>query len=376
VTLALLVIAFVLILIGAELFTNGVEWLGHLLGLGEGAVGSVLAAVGTALPETMIPLVAIVFGAGASSDAVGIGAILGAPFMLATLAMFVTGLAVVWRMRRGSPDAGTGQVAGAGSPADPALAAQAGRTADLMTVDPKVVGHDLRAFGLIYLLAISVAFLPADLSLPRWLMAVVLVIAYGRYVAGHLGDPPADDAELPGPLRFRRHRAPANEAAAVVPGLPIVLLQVGVALAAIIGGAVVFVDAVETLARGIGLDETLLSLVIAPIATELPEKLNSVIWVGRWKDTLALGNITGAMVFQAAIPTSIALIFASSQWSISGESLVAFASAGVALASTALIFLPMVRSGSLHGRRLLIGGVFYLAQLGLVAVNLSGLAGS
>jgi cation:H+ antiporter len=155
-----------------------------------------------------------------------------------------------------------------------------------------------------------------------------------------------------------------------------VLFQVGVALAAIIGGAVVFVDAVETLARGIGLDETLLSLVIAPIATELPEKLNSVIWVGRWKDTLALGNITGAMVFQAAIPTSIALIFASSQWSISGESLVAFASAGVALASTALIFVPMVRSGSLHGRRLLIGGVFYLAQLGLVAVNLSGLAGS
>ena len=99
------------------------------------------------------------------------------------------------------------------------------------------------------------------------------------------------------------------------------LIQVGLALAAIIGGAVVFVDAVETLARGIGLDETLLSLVIAPIATELPEKLNSVIWIGRWKDTLALGNITGAMVFQAAIPTSIALIFASSQWSIASDSL-------------------------------------------------------
>jgi len=329
--------------------------LGHLLGLGEGAVGSVLAAVGTALPETMIPLVAIVFGTGASSDAVGIGAILGAPFMLATLAMFVTGVAVVWRMRHGSPSGSPGHAPGDGSPVDPA-AAQTRPAGDLMTVDPKVVGHDLRAFGLIYLLAISVAFLPSDLSAPRWLMAVVLVIAYGRYVAGHVGAPPADDAELPGPLRFQLRRGPADGAAPGVPGLPLVLFQVGLALAAIIGGAVVFVDAVETLARGIGLDETLLSLLIAPIATELPEKLNSIIWIGRWRDTLALGNITGAMVFQAAIPTSIALIFASSEWSIASDSLIAFASAGVALASTALIFVPMVRSGSLHGRRLLIGG--------------------
>jgi cation:H+ antiporter len=56
----LLVGAFVLILVGAELFTNGIEWFGNRLQLAEGAVGSVLAAVGTALPETMIPIVAIV----------------------------------------------------------------------------------------------------------------------------------------------------------------------------------------------------------------------------------------------------------------------------------------------------------------------------
>src|SRR5512135_2121018 len=91
--------AFVLILIGAELFTNGVEWFGHKLGLAEGAVGSVLAAVGTALPETTIPIVAILFSSSAHASEVGLGAILGAPFMLATLAMFVTGLAVIWQAR-------------------------------------------------------------------------------------------------------------------------------------------------------------------------------------------------------------------------------------------------------------------------------------
>src|SRR5439155_1713956 len=77
------------ILAGAELFTNGIEWFGRKLQLAEGAVGSVLAAVGTALPETMIPIIAILSGSGsAASHGIGVGATLGAPFMLATLAMF------------------------------------------------------------------------------------------------------------------------------------------------------------------------------------------------------------------------------------------------------------------------------------------------
>ena len=95
--LLILVLAFVIILLGAELFTNGIEWFGRKLELAEGAVGSVLAAVGTALPETMIPIIAILFATGESSNEVGVGAILGAPFMLATLAMFVTGVAVLVR---------------------------------------------------------------------------------------------------------------------------------------------------------------------------------------------------------------------------------------------------------------------------------------
>src|SRR5436189_1375394 len=96
----ILVGALLLILLGAELFTNGIEWFGHKLNLAEGAVGSVLAAVATAMPETLIPVIAIVGplvvgGAPTESAEIGVGAILGAPFMLSTLAMFVTGVGVV-----------------------------------------------------------------------------------------------------------------------------------------------------------------------------------------------------------------------------------------------------------------------------------------
>jgi cation:H+ antiporter len=349
-TFVLLIAAFLVILVGAELFTNAVEWFGHQLGLAEGAVGSVLAAVGTALPETMIPLVAIVFGVGSHSDAVGVGAILGAPFMLATLAMFVTGVAVIARARRRAGD-------------------------ERVVVDTQILGHDVQVFGLIYGFAIAVAFLPADLAVPRWLAAIVLIGAYGWYVRGHLMAEAVEDQASLAPLRLDRlDRGRTLDAPA--PRLRIVVVQLLAALAAIIGGAVIFVGAVEALARSVGFDETLLTLVIAPIATELPEKLNSVIWIGRGKDTLALGNITGAMVFQAAIPTSIALLFASSQWSIGSGSWVAFASAGVAFVSTALIFIPMIRTGRLGGRRLLVGGVMYVTQLGLVVASLSGAIGA
>jgi cation:H+ antiporter len=269
--------------------------------------------------------------------------------------MFVTGIAVVVRAQR-----------------EP-LAAGSAPGSDLVAIDAGVIGHDVKVFGGLYAIAIAVAFLPADLAAPRWAAAVVLTGLYVRYVAGHLGAAAPGDSEPPGPLRLGRLDPTSKRLAE--PRLRIVFIQVSLALAAIIAGAFVFVLQVEDIARTVGLDETLLALVIAPVATELPEKLNSVIWIGRHKDALALGNITGAMVFQAAIPTSIALLFASSEWSIGAGSWVAFASAGVALVSTAVIFGPMLRTGRLHGRGLLVGGAFYLAQLGLVVLSLSDRAG-
>jgi len=77
---------------GCALFTNGIEWLGKRLGVSEGAVGSIFAAVGTTLPETSIPIIAIFFGTGREQAEVGLGAILGAPFMLSTLVIPILAL--------------------------------------------------------------------------------------------------------------------------------------------------------------------------------------------------------------------------------------------------------------------------------------------
>jgi cation:H+ antiporter len=348
--IAILAVAFVIILAGAELFTNGIEWFGRKLQLAEGAVGSVLAAVGTALPETMIPIIAIIFATGENSAAVGVGAILGAPFMLSTLAMFVTAIAVLVVARRRT-------------------------TGDVMLVDTGVLAHDVRYFAIAYAIAIGAAFLPVEPVWLKWIVAIVLLGIYGWYVKGHFEADPDVDAEDLAPLRFHRLDAAAHRENPAVPRLRVVNLQVLTALALIILGAVFFVDAVEDLAHQLNVDGALLALVIAPIATELPEKFNSVIWVRQGKDTLSMGNITGAMVFQSTIPTVVALVFASSTWVAAPGSYVAFASAGIAFLSMGAIFIPMVRRGSLRGRNLLVGGLFYLAYLALVLAVISGVVG-
>ena len=271
----LMVASFAIILSGALVFTNAVEWAGQRLQLGEGAVGSLLAAVGTAMPETLIPIVAII-GGGPGSDDVAIGAIIGAPFLLATLAMLVVGASALgYRQRRSQ---------------GPRLAAHA------PTLD-----RDLGFFMCFFAVG-AAAGLGVALAL-RVALAIGFIAAYGVYVRHTLRRGGAvEEADSIRPLILARGSS-ANP-----PG-SLITLQFFVGLAAMVGGAHLFVDAAVHIAESIGVAPLVLSLVLAPLATELPEKANSFFWVREGKDALALGNITGAMAFQATIPIAIGLAF-------------------------------------------------------------------
>ena len=79
-------------------------------------------------------------------------------------------------------------------------------------------------------------------------------------------------------------------------------------LALLVLGAKGFIHTVELAAPVLGISVLVLSLMIVPIATELPEKVNSILWIRRHKDTLAFGNITGAMVFQGTMLPAIGIL--------------------------------------------------------------------
>lgn len=320
--LLVLLLSFGVILLAAEYFTNSVEWLGKKMNLSEGAVGSVLAAVGTALPETMIPLIALLTGRGrAVSEEVGIGAILGAPFMLGTLAFCITGIAAV------STTVG-------------------GRRRRVMLVDPVIMERDLRFFLIVYTIAIATAFIPVHgvkVVIAIGLVASYAVYAYQTVKSGaRLGE---EEGDLH-PLYLARRQAD--------PALGPVLAQVALALGGIIIGARFFVTAIENLSNLFGVPAFVLALIIAPIATELPEKVNSVIWIRRGKDTLALGNITGAMVFQSSVIPAIGILL--TPWVLNP---LALTSAALTLFSVAILFSTLVRTNHLHPALLLAGGFYY-----------------
>jgi cation:H+ antiporter len=278
VTVLLLLVAFVLIIAGAIGFTNAVEWLGVRLDLGAGAVGGLLAAVGTALPESLIPLVALIgSGGGGEREQVAIGAVIGAPFLLATLAMLlVAGAARGFQDRRGDR----------GRDVEPH-----GRSAM----------RDLWFFLALFPIAIALG----AIGVPKALLVVaaaVLLVAYVVYVvrAARDGGDSQDQEDLR-TLWFDTSREDP-------PNVLQITLQFLVALGAIIAGAEIFVGEVEKLAESLGIDVLLISLVLAPLATELPEKANSVLWMREGKDELAIGNITGAMVFQATVPVAFVML--------------------------------------------------------------------
>ena len=327
----LLVAILLVILAGAIVFTNAVEWFGHRLGVGEGVTGSIFAAVGTTLPETVIPLVAV-FAGGASGEAVAVGSILGAPLILATLAMFVVAAAAIGLSWRGRREA-------------------------YFNVDQSIVSRDLFFFVMVYLLAIGAALI--DSRSIKIAIAVVLALCYALYVILHVragGDSRVEAAEL-GPLWFQR--------SAKKPRLLFITLQLAFALALIVGGAHVFVQSVESVSHALGVSTIILALFIVPLASELPEKFNSVIWVFQRKDTLAFGNISGAMVWQSSVVPIIGIVL--TDWALTAESAPAFISAGVAVAAAVMIGLAMRMRGRLAATWVLaVGGVGYFGYLAYI----------
>jgi len=300
----LLVVAFVVMVTGAVVFTNAVEWVGERLDLGHGAVGSVLAAVATAMPESLIPVVAIIQGKQAGDIAVG--AIVGAPFLLATLAMAVSGAAALaYRARRGSAR---------------------------LRPDRNAITRDLLVVLGALPLAIAIGLVGARPL--RLAGAVVLVAGYAVVIwktiiqarqEGSTDEPDAlyfDTTKNDPPNTFQ------------------ILAQTVVGIGMLVGAAELFVNSIEHLAHGLGADALMLTLVIAPLATELPEKINSVLWIRQGKDTLALGNITGAMVFQTMPLVAFGMVF--TDWQLTTPALIAMLAA---LAGTALSLIAVQYAG-------------------------------
>lgn len=319
----LLLFSLILILISAEVFTNGVEILGKKLSLSQAVVGSILAAVGTALPETILPLVAILLHKGQAGHSIGVGAILGAPFMLSTLAFFFIGVTVF-------------------------ISSVLNRRDFSFDAELSTVKRDLVFFIFMYSCGI---FLPMFIK-KHFLVAILLIVGYIFYLyktfksesEGIIHEDKLYLEKLLGKIfpiaKFKVFFS---------------FLQVLLALFVMIEGAHRFVEALHSISIHFNFDPLIFALLIAPVATELPEKFNSITWTFKGRDTLAMGNVTGAMVFQSTFPVAVGILF--TDWQIKGYALL---SACLALSISFLILGEILIKRRISPIFLIFSGFFYI----------------
>ena len=317
-TLLLFLGSALVIFFGSELFVNGVEWVGRKLGIAQSAVGTVLAAFGTALPESVVTFVAVVFGRGAAQKDIGVGAALGGPLVLSSLAYAATAAALLLFRRRGH---GTS-----------------------LSIEPGRLHRDQVAFLGVFAVKVALGFLvfPGK-AFAGW----IFLAAYGAYSWHELHATESVTEGKLAPLRFQ----PRREG----PAAPWVFLQTGLALALVFAGSQVFVGQLETLGVGLGLPAHVIALLLSPVATELPEIANAIIWVRQGKEHLALGNISGAMMIQATVPSALGLFFTPWRFDLA----LAIA-AGATMLSIAYLVVTL-RRNELTAPRLALSALGYVA---------------
>jgi len=329
-----LLLTLTLIVASSELFTNGIEWLGQRLHLSEGVVGSVLAAVGTALPETLIPIVALVFFGQEHGAEVGVGAITGAPFMLSSLTLGLCGLTCI-------------------------LCTRSGRREPGLRVKGAVIKRDLKFFIVAYGLALAASFLPGDpeMKIWRYLMAVGLLLIYPYYLyksfrhEGEVGEEPEQ-------LYISRALSPVFDFGSLK--LRLIIPQVVFGLIGITVGAYIFVHYIQLLAGHLHVPPLLLSLIVSPIATEAPEKINSIIWLRKRKDTLAIGNVTGALVFQSCFPVAFGVAFTA--WTLDLGTLMT----GIVALLSATTYWLLLKYEKLKPQHLVCGMLVYVGTIAAI----------
>ena len=304
------------IFIGSVLFVNSIEWLGRKLGVNEKAVGTVLAALGTALPETIVALIAVAFTAGAAAEDIGIGAIMGAPLVLGTVSYAVCGFAVLSRGRR-----------------------------KLHVLD-HFVRDDMLWFAAVFAVVVALGFVP--LYPLKVLAAIGLVATYVIYVLREFKEEVGGERALAA-LHFHRN--------AEDPHIWRVVAQVIGGMLLMVAGAKLFVAGIDGIAAGYQLSALVLAIILAPVATELPEIFNVVIWSRQDKEDLAIGNVSGSMLVQTSLPSALGLVFTS--WTLTGP---AFVAAAATFVSIGFLYFNL-RRRTLTAPKLAMAAVPYLVFL-------------
>ncbi|MEW6607071.1 MAG: hypothetical protein AB1414_06400 [bacterium] len=325
ISIMLFVLSIGLIFISCFFFNNAIEWLGKTFELAEGTIGNIISITGKCLPQIIIPLTAFIFLRGTETIPIGIGAIIGAPLILSTLAIGIFGLTIILLAKKGERDSE-------------------------IDADELIISRDLKFFLITYSFAIFAGLL--EDKFPQIFIGFILLIIYGYYLYRSIAYEERAFEELYTPLYFSGGRGETTSAT--------IISQLVISLISLIGGSYLFVHTMKEITLGIQspLLGLILAIIFAPLVIEIPSKINIIIWLKDNKDTLALSNIMSSMIFQSTILVMLGILF--SPWQLQGIALLA---GGIPIVVSTLIFIMMSIQEKINPYVLLGAGGFYLIFL-------------
>ena len=234
----LLIVGFVLLIKGADLFVDGASSVAAKLKVPSLIIGLTVVSIGTSLPEAAVSVSASLSG----NNSISLGNVIGSNIF--NLLMVV----------------------GVSSAILP------------IVTDRDMLKRDMPInIGITVLLGILL--FDGNLSRLDALILLLLLVAYMFLLI----------------RSALKNRVEAEETKVLSWAKSIVFIVLGVA--AIIGGGQLVVNSAKTIALALGMSETLVGLTVVAIGTSLPELVTSVVAARKGDSGIAMGNVIGSNLF-------------------------------------------------------------------------------
>lgn len=237
--LVLLVVGFVMLIKGADIFVEGAAGIAAKFGIPQLVIGLTIVAMGTSAPEAAVSIAAAFKG---TAD-ITIGNVVGSNIMNVLVILGITAVIVV------------------------------------MSVQQSTVRYEIPFVIVVTLVLLVMGTLDGKIGHLDGVILWALFLVYLAYL-----------------FLMAKHKKEEDETQEDNPIWQLVLFVIfGAAL--IVIGADVSVDAASEIARVIGLSERFIGLTIVAFGTSLPELCTSVVAARKGKADLAIGNIVGSNIF-------------------------------------------------------------------------------
>lgn len=264
----------VLLVVSSFILTSTIEDLGKRGKFSSSFTGAIISPIFTSLPELIVILTALILVGNVSGSEIAAGTIIGEPFLVSAIGFPIMAIAMLAARRKGSGER-------------------------LDAVMPKTM--------IFVGLVLPIMIIPSLFqSWPvRILIAAFLVIIYLLFARFVRQESLEESEFIVGEIRNRTAL--------------IFLIATGTVL--LVAGSAILVRSVDNLAFQTGINRELIAILIIPIATIVPETLNSVIWGAKLKTNLAVGALLGEETFFATIYPMLAIL--ASRWVITENGIVA-----------------------------------------------------